>query len=76
MSEMNKDAPEILVVLLNSMVQFADVRLIQKTQNFFLELPAPFAGNDFDEIDFLVERFLHNLIEFGIDRAAAIIDVV
>ena len=76
MFEMDKDATEILVVLFDAMVQLADVRLIQKAQHFFLELPASLARNNLDEINFPVNRFLHNAIEFGVDLSTAIVDVV
>ena len=76
MFEMDKDAAEILVVLFDAMVELADVRLIQKAQHFFLELPAALAGNDFDEINLLVHRFLDNAIEFRVNLSAAIVDVV
>ena len=74
--EMDKDTAEILVVLFDAMVQLADVRLIQKAQHFFLELPAAFARNNFDEINLFVNCFLHNSIELSVNLTAAIVDVV
>ena len=62
MFEMNENAPEILVVFFDAMIELANVRLIQESQNLFLELPAAFARNDFDEIDFSVDSFLHDPI--------------
>jgi len=76
MPEMDKDPPKVLVVFFNPMVQYADAGLIQETQHFFLELSAPFAGDDFDQIDLLVDCLLHNPIEFGVNLTAAIVDVV
>lgn len=76
MFEMDKDASEILVVLFDAMIQLADVRLIQKAQHSFLELPASLARDNLDEINFLINRFLHNAIEFGVNLSAAIVDVV
>ncbi len=73
---MDKDASEILIVFFDTVVQLADVRLIQKAQNFFLELSASLAGNNLDEINLLVNRFLHNAIEFGVNLTAAIVNVV
>ncbi len=73
---MNKDTPKVFVVLLDAVVQFADMRLIQKTQNFFLELTTPFTGNNLDESDFLVNGFLHNAIQFSINLAAAIVNAM
>lgn len=49
---MDKDASEILVVFFDAMIQRANVFLIQKAQHLFLELPAAFARNDFDQFDF------------------------
>lgn len=76
MLEMDKDASEILVVFFDAMVQLADVRLIQKAQNFFLELSTTLAWDDFDKINFPVNRFLNDAIEFGVNLIAAIINVV
>ena len=74
--EVNKDTTEILVVLFDAMIQLADVPLIQEAQDFLLELPAAFAGNNLDQLNFLGQRFLYDAIEFGVDLAAAIVDVV
>lgn len=76
MFEMHKDASEILVVFFDAMVELANVRLIQKAQNFFLERAASLARNNFDEINFPVNRFLDNAIQFRINLSAAIVDVV
>ncbi len=76
MSEMDKDASKVLVVFLNSMIESANMGLVQKAQHLFLELPAPFAGNDFDQINLLVDCLLHNPIQFGVDLIAAVVDVV
>lgn len=73
---MNKDATEILVVFLNTMIQLFNVALIQKAQHFLFELPAAFAGDNFDQLNFLGDGFLHDAIEFGIDLAAVIVDVM
>jgi hypothetical protein len=74
--EVDKDATEVLVVFFDAMIQLADVRLIQKAQDFFLELPAAFAGNNLDQLNLLGQRFLYDAIEFGVDLTAAIVDVV
>ena len=76
MLEMDKDATKVAVVLFDAVIELADVRLIQKSQHLFLELPAPFPRDNFDEINSLVERFLHNPIQFGVNLATAIVDVV
>jgi hypothetical protein len=74
--EVDKGTTEILVVLFDPVVQWADVRLIQKAQDFFLELPAAFAGNNLDQLNLLVKRGLHNAIELDVNLTAAIVDVV
>ena len=74
--KVDKDAAEVAVVLFHPVVQLADMRLIEETEDLFLELPAPFAGDDFDEIDLFVDRFLDDPVEFGIDLTAAVVDVV
>ena len=76
MPEMNKDAAKVLVVLFHSMIQLADVRLVQKPQDLFLELPAALARDDLHEIDLFVDRFLHDSVEFGVDLAAPVVDVM
>lgn len=76
MPKMNKDASKILVVFLDAVIQLANARLIQKAQNFVLELSAAFAWDDFDEINFLVNGFLYDAIQFSVDFPAAIVNVV
>lgn len=76
MFKVDKDTAEILVVLFDAMIRLADVRLIQKAQHFFLELPASLAGNNLDEIDLFINRFLHNPIKLGVNLTAAIVNVV
>ena len=76
MPKVDKDAAKVVVVFFHSMIQLADVRLIQETQDLFLELPAPLAGDDLDKIDLFVDRLLHDAVEFSIDLTAAVVDVV
>jgi hypothetical protein len=42
----DKDAPEVLIILFDAMDHFFDVPLVEKAQYFFLELPAALAGDD------------------------------
>src|SRR5690606_15175079 len=53
-----------------------DVPLIQKTQNFFLELSAAFAGNDLHQRDLPVNGFLHDAVQFRIDLVSAVVDLM
>ena len=76
MPEVDEDAAKVAVVFFHSMIQLADVRLIQETQDLFLELAAPFAGDNLDEIDLFVDRLLHDAVEFSIDLTAVVVDVV
>ena len=76
MLEMDKDATKVAVVLFDAVIELADVGLIQKSQYLFLELPASFPGDNFDEINFLVERLLHNPIQLGVNLTTAVVNVV
>lgn len=73
---MHKNAAEIFIILFDAVVHGADVLLVQKSQDAFFELSAAFAGDDLDEFDAFVDRFLHDAVEFGIDLFAAIVNVV
>jgi hypothetical protein len=73
---MNENATKIFIVFLDAMVQLANVRLIQKAQDLLLELPAPFAGDNLDELNAFVARLLHDAVQFGVNLRAAIVDVV
>ncbi len=74
--EMDKDPAKILVVLLNSMIELANVPLIQKSQHFLLELAAALAGNNLYQLNLLGNGLLYDPIEFGVDLAASIVNVV
>ncbi len=70
MSEMNENSPEIFVILLDAVIKFFDVTLIQESQNFFLELAAVFAGDDLDRLSFLFDGL------FRVDFPSAVVDVM
>lgn len=74
--EVDEDASEIFIVLFEAMIQFLDLWLVQEPQYFLLELPTAFAGDDLNEFDFPVNRFLHNPIKFRVDLIAAVVYVV
>ncbi len=76
MPEMDKDTAKVSVILFDTMIHLADLRLIQEPQYAFFELTASLAGNDLDEIDLFVDRFLYDPLEFGFDLIAAVKDVV
>jgi hypothetical protein len=73
---MDENPPEVFVVFFETMIQLFDVTLIQEAQHLFLELSAALAGNDFDQLDFAVDGFLHDTVEFRIDLVATIVDVM
>ena len=73
---MNKDAPKVLIILLHAMIQLFDMSLIQKPQNFFLQLPTAFAWDDLDQIDFSVNRFLDDTIQFFVYHLAFVVNVM
>ena len=74
--EMNKNPPEVFIVLLDAVIKLFDVSLIEKPHNFLLELPTAFARDDFDETDFLFKCLFNDAIEFRIDLVTAVIDVM
>jgi hypothetical protein len=76
MFEMDEYPPEILVILFDTVIQFLDVSLIKKPQDFFLELSAALAGDDLHQFDFSVNRLFHNAIEFRVYLVSAIVDFV
>ena len=76
MFEVNKDPPEIFVVLFDAMVQFFDVPPVQETKNLLLKLPAPLTGDDFDQGNLLFERFFHDQVQFCVDLITLVVDVV
>ena len=47
--EMHEDAPEILVVLLDAVVQLFYLGFGQEAQHAFFELPRALAGDDFHQ---------------------------
>jgi hypothetical protein len=73
---MNKYPPEILIIFLYAMIQLLDVILIEKAQDFFLQLPAAFAWNDFNERNFLLDCLFHDAVQFRVNLLTAVVDVV
>ena len=74
--KMDKDAAEVLVVLLEPVIQRLDVLLFQEADDAFLELAATLAGNDLHERDPLVHSLAHDAVELAVDSAAFIEDIV
>jgi len=73
---MDEDPSKVLVVFFDAVIEGFDVRFVEETENFFLKLPAAFAGDDLHEGDLLTNRFIDNAVEFLIEGAAVVVDVV
>lgn len=76
MPEVHEDSPEVLVVLLQAVIQTFDVLLFQKTNHLLLQLPAPLTGDDFHQCDAFLDRFLNHAVEFPVNLATAVVDVM
>ena len=76
MAKMDENTAEILAVLLHPMVQLANLRLVEKTQNALLELAAALAWNDFHQLNAPVQRFLDNPVKLRVDFIAAIVKIM
>jgi hypothetical protein len=73
---MDEQSPEILAVLFNTMVKALDVGPLQETKYGFLQLAAPFSGDNFDGRDALVHGFLDDAIQFRFDGTAFVVNVM
>ena len=74
--EVDKDSAVVFVVFFYPEVKLLDLRLVQEPKNVFFQLAAAFAGNNLDERDALVDRFLDYPVQFGFDIFASIEDGV
>ena len=74
--EVNEYPAVILIVLFHAVIQFFDMPLIGKAQNLLFELPAAFAGDDFNERDLLVHGFFYDTVEFRVDLIAFVVNIV
>jgi hypothetical protein len=75
-AKVDKDAPEVLIILLDAVIEGFDTRLIQEAQHTLFKLTAPLAGDDLDQLDALVNRFLDDALQLGINVTAPVIDGV
>lgn len=73
---MNEDTAKIFTILLNPMVEFFDVTLLQKTNHFLFELTTPLSRDDLDECYLLFDSFGHYAIELIIYLTAFIEDIM
>jgi hypothetical protein len=76
MPKVDKNPAKVFIVLFYAVIQFFDVALIQKAQDFFLELAGSFARDNLHQINFFVYRFLHDAIQFSVNISAAIVDIM
>ena len=76
MPKMHEDAPEVFIILLDTVIEGANMLLIEKADHLFLERAAALAGNDFDQFDLPVDGFLNDAIQFNLDLVALIVNVV
>ena len=72
----HKNASEIFAIFINPVIKNADIFLVEKAQHFLFELSASLAGDNFDKVDFLLDRFLNDAIKFGFYFVAAVVNVV
>ena len=73
---MNKDAPKILIILLNPVIQLSDLLLVQKSEDALFELAAAFTGDDLYQGDAFFDRLLDDPVQFGINLSTTVVDVV
>ena len=66
--EMDEDPTEILAVLLYAVVERLDLGLLQKAQHTLLQLAAPFARNNLDQLNPFVDGFLNDTVEFDLEQ--------
>src|SRR4051812_2325401 len=73
---MDPEAAEVFGVFFYAVVAGFDVFLLEEFKDAFLEGAGAFAGDDFDEGDFLVAGLMDDVVEGGIDVGAAVEDVM
>ena len=76
MAEVDEDAAEVFGVFFDAVVEGFDVLLLEEFQDAFFQDAGTFAGDDFDEGNFFVDGFVHEVVEGGFDLAALVEDVV
>lgn len=76
MAKVYEYSTEVLVIFFNTMIQSADMLLVEKAQNFLLQSAATFAGDDLNERNLLVNCFLNDAVEFSINKMPLVVYVV
>lgn len=62
MAEMDEDTAEVFAVFFDTVIESFDVGLVEEAQDALFELAASFTGDDFDEADAFVYRFLYDAV--------------
>ena len=75
-AKVNKDPAKVTIILLDTMVERADMRLVKKAQDTLLELTTALARDNLYQGDALSQRLLHDSIQLGVDFIVAVVDVV
>src|ERR1019366_5407815 len=74
--EMDEHPSEVVGVLLDTVVEGLDLLLVEKALHALFQLAAPFPGNDLDESDLLLHRFVDDRPECPVDVATPIVNIV
>jgi len=75
-AEVDPEAAEVFGVFLDAVIKRLDVFLLKELEDALLEDAGAFAGDDFDEGDFLLDGIVDNAVEGGLDLFAPVEDVV
>jgi len=75
-AEVDPEAAEVFGVLFDAVVERSYLFLLEEFEDAFLEDAGAFAGDDFDEGDFLIEGLAQDVPEGGFDLFAAVEDIV
>jgi hypothetical protein len=63
---------EIFRILVDAVVERADVLAVEKAQNTLFQLSAAFAGNDLQHIDTFLRSFADGAFQLDIDQIALV----
>jgi hypothetical protein len=75
-SEVDENAAEVFVVFFYAEVELFDLGALQKPQDGFFELAAPFAGDDLDQSDPLGDGLIDHAVKLRFDRTALVENIV
>lgn len=75
-TEVDEDTTKITIIFFDAVVEWPNMRLIQKAQHMFLELTAAFARDNLNQGNALINSFLNDTIELRLDLVAFIVNSV